>query len=197
MFCIIDNYDSFTYNLVEYLRVLGQNVDVYKNDVPIHSINLERYTGIIISPGPSSPRNSGISLSVIEQAIAIPVFGVCLGMQAIAHVYGGAIVPAKKIMHGKTDVIEHYGGKIFDGIPQRFTAVRYHSLAVSEAHLPQCLQITARSGDSEIMALSHNDRFLCGVQFHPESYASEHGMQILQNFIGGAYEHRRSYKTNH
>lgn len=196
MFCIIDNYDSFTYNLVEYMRILGQDVTVFTNDVPLKNIDYNRYTGIILSPGPSTPQHSGITLSIIEEAIHTPIFGVCLGMQAIGYVFGGAIVHAKKIMHGKTDTIEHFGGKIFEYVPQRFTAVRYHSLAVSQHNFPACLQIEAQSSDGEIMALSHKDRFIWGVQFHPESYASEYGMQILKNFIGGSYEYRKSCNTN-
>lgn len=196
MFLIIDNYDSFTYNLVEYMRILGQELEVCKNDVPFESINFQRYTGIILSPGPSSPEHSGITVTVIQQIDNIPILGVCLGMQAIGYVYGGAIVHAQKIMHGKTGVIEHYGGKLFANIPQRFTAVRYHSLVVSRDNFPQCLTIEAQSSDGEIMALSHKNKFVCGVQFHPESYASEYGLQILKNFIGGCYEYRKPNNTN-
>lgn len=196
MFCIIDNYDSFTYNLVEYLRVLQQEVVIYKNDEPIDSIPLERYTGIILSPGPSSPQNSGTTIAAIQQATTTPLLGVCLGMQAIAYVFGGTIVHAKTIMHGKTDIIKHDGSKLFENIPRTFTAVRYHSLAVSSKDFPPCLSVCARSGDGEIMALSHNHRFIWGVQFHPESYASEYGMQIVKNFIGGAYEYKRAYYTD-
>jgi len=196
MFCIIDNYDSFTYNLVEYLRILGEDVDVFTNDVPLESIDINSYTGIILSPGPSSPQNSKVTLSIIQKAIHTPLFGVCLGMQAIGYVFGGAIVHAKKIMHGKTDTIEHFGSTMFNHVPQRFTAVRYHSLAVSQDNFPECLQIEAISSDGEIMALSHKDRFIWGVQFHPESYASEYGMHILKNFIGGSYEYRKSHNTH-
>ncbi|MCX8123343.1 MAG: aminodeoxychorismate/anthranilate synthase component II [Spirochaetes bacterium] len=196
MFCIIDNYDSFTYNLVEYMRILGHDVEVFKNDVLFDSINFQRYLGIILSPGPSSPQNSGITLPIIEKVSNIPIFGVCLGMQAIGYVYGGAIVHAKNIMHGKTDTIEHYGGKLFENIPHRFTAVRYHSLVVSQENFPSCLTIEARSSDGEIMALSHKTKFIWGVQFHPESYASEYGLQILKNFIGGCYEYRSAYSSH-
>ncbi|MGQ9842663.1 MAG: anthranilate synthase component II [Spirochaetota bacterium] len=196
MFCIIDNYDSFTYNLVEYMRMLSQDVDVFTNDVPLSSIEFNRYIGIILSPGPSSPQNSKVTLSIIENAKHTPLLGVCLGMQAIAYVFGGAIVHAQKIMHGKTDTIEHCGGKMFDCIPHRFTAVRYHSLAVGHHNFPECLQIEAVSSDGEIMALSHKHRFIWGVQFHPESYASEYGMQILTNFIGGSYEYTKSHNTH-
>ncbi len=196
MFCIIDNYDSFTYNLVEYMRILGEDADIYRNDTDFYSINFHNYTGIILSPGPSSPQNSGITLTVIQNIDDIPILGVCLGMQAIGYVYGGAIVHAKKIMHGKTDIIEHYGGKLFHSIPQQFTAVRYHSLVVSQTNFPDCLSVEARSSDDEIMALKHNTRFVWGVQFHPESYASEYGLQILKNFTGGCYEYRTANSTN-
>ncbi len=196
MFCIIDNYDSFTYNLVEYMRILGQEVQVFKNDAPFESINFQHYHGVILSPGPSSPEHSGITVTVIQRIDDIPILGVCLGMQAIGYVYGGTIVHAKRIMHGKTDVIEHYGGKLFEHIPRKFTAVRYHSLAVSRDTFPDCLTIEAQSSDGEIMALSHKNKFVWGVQFHPESYASEYGLQILKNFIGGCYEYRKSYNAH-
>lgn len=196
MFCIIDNYDSFTYNLVEYMRILGEDVDVYRNDADFESINFHDYTGIILSPGPSSPAHSGITVTVIQNIDDIPILGVCLGMQAIGYVYGGRIVHAKKIMHGKTDIIQHYGGKLFHNIPQQFTAARYHSLVVSETNFPNCLSIEARSSDGEIMALKHKTKFIWGVQFHPESYASEYGLQILKNFTGGSYEYRTAYNAN-
>lgn len=197
MFCIIDNYDSFTYNLVEYMRILDEEVEVFRNDTDFTSINFHNYTGIILSPGPSSPQNSGITLSVIQHINDIPILGVCLGMQAIGYVFGGAIVHAKKIMHGKTDTIQHYGGKLFENIPTHFTAVRYHSLVVSQDNFPNCLTIEAHSSDGEIMALSHKSKYIWGVQFHPESYASEYGLQILKNFIGGCYEYTGTCYTHH
>ncbi|MFW5769921.1 MAG: anthranilate synthase component II [Spirochaetota bacterium] len=191
MFCVIDNYDSFTYNLVDYVSRLGEKVEVFKNDHDPKDIPLEKYTGVIISPGPSTPENSGITPEIIRMTENIPVFGVCLGMQAIASVFGGSVVHASQVMHGKLDEIEHYGGSMFRTIPPRFNVVRYHSLAVSRANLPGYLNVRAVASDGEIMALSHTNRFLWGVQFHPESYLTDYGLKIIENFIGGSYEYKK------
>jgi len=194
MFCVIDNYDSFTYNLVDYVARLGEKVDVFKNDHEPTDIEIEKYTGVILSPGPSTPENSGITPEIIRMTEDIPVLGVCLGMQAIASVFGGRVIHASQVMHGKIDEVEHYGGSIFRNIPPRFKVVRYHSLAVDRESLPGDLHVAAVAPDGEIMALSHNYRFLWGVQFHPESYLTEFGLKIIENFIGGSYEYK---KLNH
>ena len=191
MFCVIDNYDSFTYNLVDYIQRKGEQVDVFKNDHEPDQIDIEKYTGVILSPGPSNPSNAGITPEIISMTENIPVLGVCLGMQSIAAFYGAEIVHASQVVHGKTDEIEQYGGMLFRDIPPRFTVVRYHSLAVSRETLPSYLEVRAIASDGEIMALSHRYRFLWGVQFHPESYLTEHGMKIIENFIGGSHEYKK------
>lgn len=193
MFLMIDNYDSFTYNLVQYMQELGEEVKVHKNDEPIGAIEFRRYAGIVLSPGPSRPENSGISLEILRKHGSIPVLGICLGMQAMVHALGGRIVGARRIMHGKADEVRHCGGRLFEGVPERFSAVRYHSLAASQEHLPGCLEVAARASDGEIMSVRHRSLFMWGVQFHPESYMTEHGMRIIQNFIGGAYEHQGAH----
>jgi anthranilate synthase component II len=190
MFCMIDNYDSFTYNLVHYVREAGEDVEIFRNDCDIESIGLTRFDGIILSPGPSNPENAGICCEIITRCTDIPILGVCLGMQAIAYALGGRVIHASRVMHGKTDTIEHSGGLIFRGIPRHFRAVRYHSLAVEPSSLPACLRVEATASDREIMAISHDTRFLWGVQFHPESYLTEHGHQLIENFIGGCHEYK-------
>lgn len=185
MLLIIDNYDSFTYNLVEYLRVLGEEIEVVRNDAPISSVEPGRYRGIVLSPGPSGPENSGITLDVIEKANGTPLLGVCLGMQAMVYAFGGRVARAARVMHGKVDRVRHSGDALFRGVPEQFDAVRYHSLAAMENSLPDCLEVTARASDGEIMAMRHRTRRAWGVQFHPESYLTEHGLTILGNFIGG------------
>jgi anthranilate synthase/aminodeoxychorismate synthase-like glutamine amidotransferase len=192
MLVMIDNYDSFTYNLVQYFEQCGEAVDVKRNDEPIGSIDFGKYTGIILSPGPSVPENSGITLDIIERHSDMPILGVCLGMQAIAFQFGGKIIRAKKIMHGKIDTIRHFGADIFSGIPESFSAVRYHSLVASTDSLPGCFDVTARSSDDDIMGISHREKYIRGIQFHPESYLTEHGMKMIKNFIGGAYERKRN-----
>lgn len=185
MILMIDNYDSFTYNLVQYFGQLGQIVKVYRNDAltlkDIVRLNPEK---IIISPGPGRPENAGISCAVItEFGLKTPILGVCLGHQAIGYSFGGKIVSAKKLMHGKTSKIYHNNLDIFKGISNPFLATRYHSLLVEKKSLPDCLEIIAWTKDNEIMALRHRKYPLWGVQFHPESILTKCGKQILDNFL--------------
>ena len=185
MILMIDNYDSFTYNLVQYLGELGQKVLVYRNDaLSIDDIKKLNPAKIVISPGPGRPEDAGISCDVIRQFSGkIPILGVCLGHQAIGYVYGGKIVGAKKLMHGKTSKIYHNKKDIFKGIPNPFLATRYHSLLVDRKNLPDCLEITAFTAENEIMGLKHKAYPIWGVQFHPESILTKCGKQILDNFI--------------
>ena len=185
MILMIDNYDSFTYNLVQYLGELGQNIKVFRNDkINISKIKKLRPERIVISPGPGRPEDAGISCSVIKEFSGkIPILGVCLGHQAIGFVYGGAIVGAKKLMHGKTSLIYHNKQGIFKGIKNPFEATRYHSLIVRKKGLPECLEITARTKEGEIMGLKHKKYPLWGVQFHPESILTKEGKDILKNFL--------------
>lgn len=187
---MIDNYDSFTWNLVQYFQELGVEVTVVKNDqVGLEDIQQYRADHIVISPGPCSPNEAGISLAVVEAfAGQIPILGVCLGHQCIAQHYGGSIVRARELMHGKTSMINHNDSGIFKGIPNRFTATRYHSLTVAPNDLPEDLIITAWTEDESgefdaIMGLKHKTHALEGVQFHPESILSEHGHQLLNHFL--------------
>lgn len=182
---MIDNYDSFTYNLVHYFAELSADVTVVRNDqTDLASVAAMQPDCICISPGPCTPDKAGISLNLLQHFSGqIPILGVCLGHQAIGMAFGGKIVPAKKIMHGKTSTISHDGSALFAGIDSPFTAIRYHSLAVAKDSLPECLQITATSDDGEIMALAHKSLPVFGVQFHPESIMSEHGYALLQNFL--------------
>ena len=184
MVLVIDNYDSFTYNLVQYLGELGADVAVYRNDqVTIDDIAALRPTHIVISPGPGDPEDGGISNEVIRAfGATIPVLGVCLGHQCIGHVYGGVVSRAPRLMHGKTSAVYHNGHGLFNGVPSPFTATRYHSLIVEEP-LPETLAVTAFTRDGEVMALQHRDYQVVGVQFHPESILTEHGRRILQNFL--------------
>ncbi len=184
MVLVIDNYDSFTYNLVQYLGELGADVAVYRNDqVTIDDIAALRPTHIVISPGPGDPEDGGISNEVIRAfGATIPVLGVCLGHQCIGHVYGGVVSRAPRLMHGKTSAVYHNGHGLFNGVPSPFTATRYHSLIVEEP-LPETLAVTAFTRDGEVMALQHRDFPVVGVQFHPESILTEHGRRILQNFL--------------
>jgi anthranilate synthase/aminodeoxychorismate synthase-like glutamine amidotransferase len=188
MLLMIDNYDSFTYNIVHYVRNLGAQIEIVRNDADFDSIMFDRYAGVILSPGPSSPDNSGITLDVLRADLTQPVFGVCLGMQAMGLVFGAQVVHAKRLMHGKIDEVEHYGDRMFAGVPSRFKAVRYHSLAVAEDNLPSCLEVTARASDGEIMGLRHREKNIRGVQYHPESYLSEHGMTVIKNFLEECHE---------
>jgi anthranilate synthase/aminodeoxychorismate synthase-like glutamine amidotransferase len=185
MILMIDNYDSFTYNLVQYLGELGQRVLVYRNDaLSIEDIKKLKPEKIVISPGPGRPEDAGISCDVIREFSGkIPILGVCLGHQAIGYVFGGRIVIAKKLMHGKTSKIYHNKKDIFKGIPNPFLATRYHSLLVEKTSLPDCLEVTAYTAENEIMGLKHKAYPVWGVQFHPESILTKSGKQILDNFI--------------
>jgi anthranilate synthase/aminodeoxychorismate synthase-like glutamine amidotransferase len=185
MILMIDNYDSFTYNLVQYLGTLGQNIKVFRNDkITIEEIKKLKPKRLVISPGPGRPEDAGISCNVIKEfAGRLPILGVCLGHQCIGYVYGGRIIGAKKIMHGKTSWIYHDKEGIFKGIPSPFIGTRYHSLVVERKSLPRCLEITAWTADKEIMGLKHKNYHLWGVQFHPESILTKVGMQILANFL--------------
>ena len=186
MLLLIDNYDSFTYNLVQYLGELGGKVIIKRNDSISVCEALEMNPdAIILSPGPSTPSSAGICLDLTLEAAKsdIPLLGVCLGHQTIGQAFGGTIVAAKSIMHGKTSLIKHSKQKIFKGIPSPFKATRYHSLIVSETTLPDCLEVTARVEDGTIMGLQHREKKIFGVQFHPESIASEYGHKMIQNFL--------------
>jgi anthranilate synthase/aminodeoxychorismate synthase-like glutamine amidotransferase len=185
MILMIDNYDSFTYNLVQYLGELGQTVKVYRNDaLNIDEIRRMKPSKIVISPGPGRPEDAGISCQVIRQFSGkVPILGVCLGHQAIGLVFGGKVVVAKRLMHGKTSNVYHNNKDIFKGIPNPFVATRYHSLLVENKDLPDCLEVTAFTSDKEIMGLKHKEYPVWGVQFHPESILTKNGKQILGNFI--------------
>jgi anthranilate synthase/aminodeoxychorismate synthase-like glutamine amidotransferase len=185
MILMIDNYDSFTYNLVQYLGELGQRVLVYRNDaLTLNDIKKLNPQSIVISPGPGRPEDAGISCAVIKEfGGKIPILGVCLGHQAIGYCFGGKIVQAKRLMHGKTSKIYHNQKGIFKNIPNPFLATRYHSLLVENKNLPSCLEIIAKTGEDEIMGLKHQAYPLWGVQFHPESILTKSGKAILNNFI--------------
>ncbi len=182
---MIDNYDSFTYNLVQYFSVLGAQVIVKRNDeIGVEEIRDLGVGGIVISPGPCRPEDAGISVDVIKEYYKVlPILGVCLGHQSIGYAFGSKIIKARRLMHGKTSRISHTGEGIFEGVSNPFTAVRYHSLVIEEKTLPEELKVTARSEDDEIMGIMHRDYPLFGVQFHPESVLSESGMDILRNFL--------------
>jgi anthranilate synthase/aminodeoxychorismate synthase-like glutamine amidotransferase len=184
MILVIDNYDSFTYNLVQYLGELGAEIYVARNDEitlqEIRDLNPKR---IVISPGPGDPSDGGISNEVIREfGPQTPVLGVCLGHQCIGHVYGGIVTRAPRLMHGKTSPVYHNGSGVFNGVPSPFNATRYHSLIVEEP-LPDCLQVIAFTSEGEVMGVRHKDYPVVGVQFHPESILTEHGKRILANFI--------------
>ncbi|WP_145142628.1 aminodeoxychorismate/anthranilate synthase component II [Paenibacillus sp. Y412MC10] len=185
MILVIDNYDSFTYNLVQYLGELGQEVKVYRNDeITVSGIEELAPDHILISPGPCTPNEAGISLETIEYFKGkIPIFGVCLGHQAIGQAFGGNVIRAERLMHGKTSPIHHHGTSVFEGLPSPFTATRYHSLLVERDSLPDCLEITAETEEGEIMGLRHKEYPIEGVQFHPESIITDYGHQILRNFL--------------
>ncbi len=185
MLLMIDNYDSFTYNLVQYFGELGEEVRVARNDeITLDEIAAMKPDRICISPGPCSPTEAGISLDVLRRfGGQVPILGVCLGHQAIGHAFGGKVIRAQTLMHGKTAPVEHTGKGVFSGLPSPFTATRYHSLAVERPSLPECLEITAWTADGEIMGLRHKTLAVEGVQFHPESIATEHGHALLRNFV--------------
>ncbi|HXI56011.1 MAG TPA: aminodeoxychorismate/anthranilate synthase component II [Polyangia bacterium] len=185
MLLVIDNYDSFTYNLVQYLGELGQEVRVVRNDeIPAAAIEALAPSHIVISPGPCTPNEAGMSLEVIKRyGGQIPIFGVCLGHQAIGQAYGGKVIRAKQVMHGKTSKIFHDEKGAFTGLPNPFEATRYHSLIVERQTLPDCLEVTAKTWDEEIMGLRHKTLAVEGVQFHPESFLTTAGKDLLRNFL--------------
>jgi len=182
---VLDNYDSFTYNLVQYFGELGAQVKVFRNDeVSVQEIEALSPSHIVISPGPCTPNEAGITLEAIGRlAGRAPILGVCLGHQAIGQAFGGKVVRAKRVMHGKVSRIGHDGKGVFESLPQEFVATRYHSLVVERDSLPQCLEISAQSEDGEIMGLRHRSLAVEGVQFHPEALLTEHGHRMLENFI--------------
>lgn len=182
---MIDNYDSFTYNLVQFLGELGAELTVARNDqVTLKEIREFKPDGIIISPGPGTPDSAGITLSVIREFSGeFPILGVCLGHQAIGQAFGGKVVRAKELMHGKTSPVFHEDNGLFEGLSNPFTATRYHSLIVAEESLPDCLTVTARTEDDTIMGFEHQEYPVVGVQFHPESFITESGKSLLDNFL--------------
>lgn len=185
MIVMIDNYDSFTYNLVQYLGEMGEELKVFRNDrITCDEIAAIKPDYLMISPGPCTPNEAGISLEVIQRfAGVIPIFGVCLGHQSIAQVFGGNVIRAERLMHGKTSRINHDGRTIFNGIPSPYKATRYHSLIVERESIPDCFEITAETDEGEIMAIRHKDYPIEGVQFHPESITTEYGKLLLKNFL--------------
>ena len=187
MILMLDNYDSFTWNLVQYLGELGARVKVVRNDaITVDAVAALAPERIVISPGPGTPNEAGITLSLIRRlAGRIPILGVCLGHQAIGQAFGGQVVRARRVMHGKVSRVHHDGKGVFAGIPNDFVATRYHSLAIARDTLPDCLAITAESDDGEIMGVRHRTLAVEGVQFHPEAILTEHGHQMLKNFLQG------------
>ena len=192
MLLMIDNYDSFTFNLVQYLQALGAEVEVVRNDaLSVEDIEKLRPERIVISPGPCTPNEAGVSVAVIERlGSRVPILGVCLGHQSIGQAYGGEVVRAGRIMHGKTSAIRHHGRGVFAGLPDGYEATRYHSLVVDKATLPDALEVTAWTENEdgsveEVMGLRHREHPVEGVQFHPESILTEHGHALLKNFLNG------------
>jgi anthranilate synthase component 2 len=188
MILVIDNYDSFTYNLVHYLNELGAETVVQRNDaLTVNQALALKPQGVLLSPGPCTPNEAGVCLDILARAPAdLPILGVCLGHQAIGQAFGGDVVRAKMLMHGKTSLIRHAGRGVFQGLPNPYTATRYHSLAVQRDTLPADLEVTAWTDDGEIMGLQHRSRPVHGVQFHPESIATECGHELLANFLAMA-----------
>lgn len=186
MIVLIDNYDSFTYNLVQYLGELEADIRVYRNDaIDVEGVRALKPDRLVISPGPCTPKEAGISVQAIrELGPEVPTLGVCLGHQAIGEAFGGDVIRASRIMHGKTSVMKHNGNLFFAGVPSPFTAIRYHSLIIRRENCPECLEITAETADmGEIMAVAHRQHPIWGVQFHPESILTEHGKTMLRNFV--------------
>ena len=185
MIAVIDNYDSFTYNLVQYLGTLGATVEVYRNDaITVEALAARRPEGLLISPGPGEPRDAGISEPAIRTLSGrVPILGVCLGHQAIGEVFGGRVVRAGRIMHGKTSPILHVGRGLFAGLDHPFEATRYHSLIVERESLPEILELSAWTPEGEIMALKHREHETWGVQFHPESILTRQGLKLIENFL--------------
>jgi anthranilate synthase component 2 len=182
---MIDNYDSFTYNIVQYFGELGEHVHTVRNDqITLSDIAAMNPDRICISPGPKSPKDAGVSVDVLKEFKGkVPILGVCLGHQAIGEAFGGNVIRAKRVMHGKTSLIAHTGEGVFKGLPSPFTVIRYHSLAIERASLPACLEVTAWTDDGEIMGVRHKEYDIEGVQFHPESILSEYGHALLKNFL--------------
>ncbi|WP_283742779.1 aminodeoxychorismate/anthranilate synthase component II [Sideroxydans sp. CL21] len=187
MLLMIDNYDSFTYNLVQYFAELGADVLVYRNDeISVEQIEKLNPQHLVVSPGPCTPNEAGISVAAIKHfAGKVPLLGVCLGHQSIGQAFGGRIIHAKTLMHGKTSQIRHNGNSVFTGLPSPFTATRYHSLVIERETLPDCLEVTAWTDDGEIMGVRHKTLPVHGVQFHPESILTEYGHDMLRNFLEG------------
>jgi anthranilate synthase component II len=187
MLLMIDNYDSFTYNLVQYFGDLSEQVVVYRNDaITLEEIEALAPDRIVISPGPCSPNEAGVSVPVIEHfAGRVPILGVCLGHQSIGQAFGGNIIRAKTVMHGKVSLVSHTNQGVFKGLPNPFQATRYHSLVIERETLPECLEITATTEDGEIMGVRHRTMPIDGVQFHPEAILTEHGHALLKNFLNG------------
>jgi anthranilate synthase/aminodeoxychorismate synthase-like glutamine amidotransferase len=185
MLLMIDNYDSFTYNLVQYLAELGEEIRVFRNDkISIEDIDNLKPRGLTISPGPGRPREAGISLAVIRHfAGKIPILGVCLGHQSIGEAFGGRVIQAKNIMHGKTSLIHHDNKGVYKDLTNPFEATRYHSLVIEKTSLPACLKVSAESEDGEIMGVRHNEYHIEGIQFHPESILTGVGKDLLKNFL--------------
>jgi para-aminobenzoate synthetase component 2 len=185
MLLMIDNYDSFTYNLVQYLGEIGEDIKVFRNDkITIHEIERLNPERIVISPGPCTPKEAGVSVELIKHFSGkVPLLGVCLGHQAIGAAFGGEIVRAQRLMHGKTSMINHDGKTIFEGLPNPFEATRYHSLVIKKETLPGCLEITAWTDIGEIMGVRHKEFIVEGVQFHPESILTKVGKDLLRNFL--------------
>jgi len=185
MLLMIDNYDSFTYNIVQYFGELGEDVRTVRNDeITLEQIAAMKPDRICISPGPKAPQDAGISLDILREfAGKLPILGVCLGHQAIGEAFGGNVIRAKQVMHGKTSTIAHTGDGVFKDLPSPFTVIRYHSLAIERASLPSCLEVTAWTDDGEIMGVRHKEYDIEGVQFHPESILSEHGHALFKNFL--------------
>jgi anthranilate synthase component 2 len=188
MILVIDNYDSFTYNLVQYFGELGAEVKVLRNDeATVDEVAALQPRSLVISPGPCTPDQAGISMDAIRRfAGAIPILGVCLGHQAIGQAFGGKVVRAKRVMHGKLSSVRHDGKGVFAGLPAAFAVTRYHSLAVERETLPDCLEVSAQSEEGEIMGLRHRTLPVEGVQFHPEALLTEHGHAMLRNFMEGS-----------
>jgi anthranilate synthase component 2 len=185
MVLMIDNYDSFTYNLVQYLGELGADVEVVRNDaITLDEIEARAPDRIVVSPGPCTPSEAGISVPLIQRfAGRIPILGVCLGHQAIGQAFGGRVVRAARVMHGKLSPVDHRGEGVFEGLPSPFNATRYHSLAIERDSLPAALEVTATADDGEIMGVRHRTHAVEGVQFHPEAILTEHGKRLLANFL--------------
>lgn len=194
MLLMIDNYDSFTYNLVQYLGELGEEVMVVRNDeITLETVQQLNPAGVVISPGPCTPDEAGVSIDLINRFSGkIPILGVCLGHQSIGQAFGGRIVRAGKIMHGKTSPVFHDEKGVFQGIPNPFVATRYHSLVIERSSIPDCLEISAWTEEGEIMGVRHRTLPVEGVQFHPESVLSEHGHQLLDNFLHGNFIQKHS-----